>query len=91
MIVPLVVVSGMIVMAMIVASKGVSRGVIVSGVSVVAVCRVIMLRFKTGFVQPVLPDVSGLRVDQGYRCPVGATKLEINMVAVVIDSGFTSD
>ena len=60
MIVPLVVVSGMIVMAMIVASVGVSRGVIVSGVSVVAVCRVIMLRFKTGFVQPVLPNVSGL-------------------------------
>ena len=60
-IVPLVVVSGMIVMAMIVASMGVSRGgLIVSGVSVVAVCRVIMLGFKAGFVQPVLPNVSGL-------------------------------
>lgn len=75
----------------VVASVGVSCCVIVSRVSIVAVSRMVMLGFKAGLVQPVLPDVSGLRVDQGYRCPVGATKLEINMVAVVIDSGFTSD
>ncbi len=58
-IVTLMVVSGMIVMAMVVTCVT-GCSVIVSGVSVVAVCRVIMLRFETGLVQPVLPNVSGL-------------------------------
>ena len=53
------VVSGMIVLAMVVAFVT-GCSVIVSGVSIVAVGRVVVLRFKTGFVQPVLPDVSGL-------------------------------
>ena len=58
-IVTLMVVSGMIILAMIVAF--VTRcSVIMSGVSIVSVSRMVVLRFKTGLVQPVLPNVSGL-------------------------------
>ena len=53
------VVSGMIILAMVVAFVT-GCSVIMSGVSVVAVSRVVVLGFKTGLVQPVLPDVSGL-------------------------------
>ena len=67
------------------------RRVIVSRMGIVAVSSMIMLSFKPGFVQPILPDMGSMTIHQTDRRPILTTDSRVDVTTMIVRFDFASD